>query len=441
MTSRPEVAEPQPWSFPLPAHHRLSNGIPVVLHQLPGQHVISTTVVIRADLGAEPAAHEGITSLLAQLLTEGSHAHPGERFAELLENNGAAMGHQVSADGVQILMDVPATHLAPALGLVAEAVQAPELADVDVARHQQLRLAAIAQVEANSAALANREHRRRILAEDVRAGRPTGGDRTQVSSLTPDLVRDWATSLLSPDRVTLVVGGDLGPDVLALLEAAFGDWTAPATPQTTSVLAPGLPGCTIIDRPGSVQADVRIGGWGVDRTDPRWPDIRLASHAVGGGFNSRLNTVLREEKGFTYGVRLGFGPQRQGGWFSTSGSFRTEVVGEAMRLAREILAADADIDADEIDQARRYLTGITPLQYATADGVVDQTTLQLLMDLPDDYLDRAQAKLLDVTPESATAAYRQIVDVTALTSVVVGDAESLLPQLSEAGFDPAVVQI
>src|SRR5690606_9500256 len=194
-----------------------------------------------------------------------------------------------------------------------------------------------------------------ILAADVRAGRPTGGDRSQVRSITPDLVRDWAASLLTPDRITLVVGGDLDPQVLDLLEASFGDWTGPATSTTTSTLRPGLPGVTIIDRPGSVQADVRIGGWGIDRSDPRWPDIRLASHAVGGGFNSRLNTVLREEKGFTYGVRLAFGPQRQGGWFTTSGSFRTEVVGEAMVLARELLAAEAAITADEIDQARRYL--------------------------------------------------------------------------------------
>src|SRR5690606_37905692 len=133
------------------------------------------------------------------------------------------------ADGVQVLMDVPATHLAPALGLVAEAVRAPELSDADVARHQQLRLGAIAQVEANSSALANREYRRRILAADVRAGRPTGGDRSQVRSITPDLVRDWAASLLTPDRITLVVGGDLDPQVLDLLEASFGDWTGPAT--------------------------------------------------------------------------------------------------------------------------------------------------------------------------------------------------------------------
>lgn len=441
---RPEVADPPPWSFPLPQHHRLSNGIPVVLHHLPGQHVISTTVLIDHSLANEPAEHEGITAMAARLLTEGTQAHPGERFAELLDNNGAAMGHQLSTDGLQILMDVPTTNLAPALDLVAEAVLGPELSPGDVNRHKELRLAEIAQLEAHSAGLASREFRRRVLSNTDRAGRPNGGDRDQVASLTPELVRDWADSLLRPEHTTIVIGGDLGAteadrdDLLALLEARFGTWTGPHAPITHPDLHPGRPGCTVIDRPGAVQADLRIGGWGIDRSDPRWPGIRVASHAVGGGFNSRLNTVLREEKGFTYGIRLGFTPQRSGGWFTTSGSFRTEVVGEAMSLAREILAAPDDITAAEVVDAQRYLTGITALQYATADAVVDQTSLQLMMGLPDDYLTRAQEALVAVDADAATTAYREIVDPDRLTCVIVGDAEALVPQLADAGFDPQV---
>ena len=50
---------------------------------------------------------------------------------------------------------------------------------------------------------------------------------------------------------------------------------------------------------------------------------------MGGAFLSRLNKVLREERGYTYGVRLGFMPLRQGGSFAVQGSFRTEVVADA----------------------------------------------------------------------------------------------------------------
>lgn len=450
MTSlpRPEVTPPAPWSFPQPEHHRLRNGIEVLLHHLPGQHVISTTVLLDHELAGEPRASEGVTAMVARLLTEGTVAHPGERFAELLENCGAAMGHDVGQTGVQVMMDVPAPNLDPAVALVAEAVRHPELGADDVHRHVDLRLAEIAQRAANSAATATVEFRRRVVGSEHRVGRPVGGETDQVQHLTPELVRSWADEVLRPDRTRIVVGGDLGggtgPDtagVLALLEERFGDWDTgePSDAVEHPTPGPGAPGCTVVDRPGAVQADVRLGGWGVDRFDPRWPALRVAGYAMGGAFNSRLNTVLREEKGYTYGVRLGFTPLRSGGWFAAQGSFRTEVVGDAVALAREILDVRTDgFTADEVRDAQQYLTGATPLQYATADGVVDQAALQLLMGLPDDYLDQSLAAVLSVDPDLASEGYASVVDPDRLTCVVVGDAAAVVPQLEAAGLSPTV---
>ena len=446
---RPEVTPPAPWSFPRPSHHRLGNDIEVLLHDLPGQHVISTTVVVEHSLSAEPTSSEGVTAMVARLLTEGTVDHPGERFAELLENCGAAMGQDVGQSGVQVLMDVPATHVTTAIPLLAAAVRRPELTAADVGRHIELRLAEIAQRTANSAATATVEFRRRVVDDADRAGRPVGGEVAQVESLSPELVRAWAGDMLLPSRTRIVVGGDLGgttgPDVagvLAALEESFGDWTADATSHAVHHPTPGAgaPGCTVVDRPGAVQADVRLGGWGVDRFDPRWPGLRVASYAIGGAFNSRLNTVLREEKGYTYGARLGFSPLRSGGWFAAQGSFRTEVVGDAVRLARDILdARSAGITGDEVRDAQQYLTGATPLQFATADGVVDQTSLQLVMGLPDDYLDQSLGQVLQVGPDQATEAYTSGVDPERLTCVVVGDADAVVPQLEAAGLAPSVL--
>ena len=83
----------------------------------------------------------------------------------------------------------------------------------------------------------------------------------------------------------------------------------------------------LVDRPGAVQADVRLGGFGIDQPDPRWSAISVASYAMGGAFLSRLNAVLREGKGYTYGVRMNFGPLR------TSGSFAVQAPSEP-RLCR-----------------------------------------------------------------------------------------------------------
>jgi predicted Zn-dependent peptidase len=190
-----------------------------------------------------------------------------------------------------------------------------------------------------------------------------------------------------------------------------------------------------VHRPGAVQADLQLGGFGIDRTDPRWPDISVASYIMGGAFLSRLNGVLREQLGYTYGVRMGFQPLRSGGTFAVSGSFRTEVIGDALDRARTLLSINEEPFTErEVRDAVTYFTGVSPLRYATADGVVDQAAVQALALLPDDYLDRRLARLREVTPESAAAAYRSLVDPDQLTLAIAGDADKITEPLKDAGF-------
>ena len=88
----------------------------------------------------------------------------------------------------------------------------------------------------------------------------------------------------------------------------------PTSASAPRVAAAAAASCQLIDRPGSVQADVRLGRFTIDRADPRWADLQLAVHALGGAFLSRLNNVLREEKGYTYGVHAVNVPLRAGGY-------------------------------------------------------------------------------------------------------------------------------
>ncbi|MDN5724526.1 MAG: insulinase family protein [Propionibacteriales bacterium] len=443
MTSTPErpvVADPTPWSFPIPVRSRLDNGLEIAVHHLPGQHVISATLLLDHSTDVEPAEQEGVTSMVGRTLTEGTRTHAGERFGELLANEGAAMGTAVGTDGIQVMIDVPAPRLEAALGLLADAVRRPALTDDDVRRQVALRRADIAQAKANSAATATTEYRRRIIDPALRASRPVGGEDETVAAITGRAVRDVHASSFGPLRSTLVIGGDFATDPTALIDTVFGDWTGDAGPADHPRTTGGPQTAVIIDRPGAVQADIRLGGWSVDRYDPRWPALRVAAYPMGGSFTSRLNGQLREEKGYTYGVHLVFTPLRSGGYFTVQGSFRTDVVGAALTEAREILRVDErPFTNEELQAAKNFFAGVSPLQYSTADAVVDQTVLQQTMDLPDDYLDQNLTKVLAVTPEQATDAYNSIVDVNELTLVLVGDADALSADVTAAGFEVEVV--
>ncbi len=433
---RPDVAPPALWSFPTATEQQLTNGMRVIVDDLPRQKVISAALVLDVPLSAENRSIEGVATICSRCLDEGTQQHPGEQFARALEGAGGSFGIDVGLSGLQLIMDVPAGRLDRVTSLFAEAVRTPALTDPDISRHINLRLAEIEQARANSAQSASIAFRSSLFSADSRASRMNGGEPETLRTLTSDAVRAFHAEQFDPSRATLLIGGDFESDPLTIVESAFGGWVSQSQrmithrPQTAADRT-----AVIIDRPGAVQADLRFGGFGIDRRDPRWAALTVAGHAVGGAFLSRLNSVLREERGYTYGVSLTFNPMRTGGSFAMQGSFRTEVAAAALAEAQLLLdIADRPITAAEVDNAQRYYAGVSPLRFATADGVVDQRAAQLLAALPADYIDRHAAALRQVTPETASQAYAEIVRVADLSLVVVGDADLLVEPLASAGF-------
>jgi predicted Zn-dependent peptidase len=407
----------------------------VLTYQLPGQYVISARLVLDLPLSLEQRDREGVATICARTLDEGTRSHGGEEFAELLETEGAGFGVDLSLAGFEAVLDVPATRLDRALELFAEAVTEPTLVDEDVNRHVQLRLAEIEQAQANSAQTASIAFRNAIFDASSRASRMNGGEPETVAQINPEVVRRFHRDHYGPNGSTLVLAGDFLSDPVALAETFLGSWMNDTAPAAHQRPVPAQPRSLLIDRPGAVQADVRMGAVGIDRLDPRWADISVASYAMGGAFLSRLNAMLREEKGYTYGVRMQFSPMRSGGSFAVHGSFRTEVVSDALVRTRALLDISAQpFTQQEVDEAVAFFTGVSPLRYATADGVADQAATQLLALLDEDYVDQNLAALRAVTPESAATAYAELVRPEDLTLVVVGDAAVIGDPLQAAGF-------
>lgn len=441
MPSRPAVVPPQPWAFPPARVAQLDNGLTVRLHHLPGQHVLSAGLLMDVPLTSEPAHREGVAGVWAAAFTEGTQTHPGTRFADAVEDCGAVIEASVGFGYAQALLDVPATRLAPALGLLAEAVTEPSLADADVARHARLEAAHLTQRLATGPGAANHAVRGAVIAPAYRASRSALGLPETLASITGPDVRSWRGATHGPRGSVLVIAGEIGDSALDEAAAAFGDWRNPGQATLHHETPAGRPRVVhLIDRPGSVQADVRWGWFTTDRRDPRWPALQLASNALGGAYLSRLNKVLREERGFSYGVSLANVPMRTGGFSYAGGAFRTEVVGEALALMPGLLdVAPTPITDAELIRARDYLIGTTPLHYATAGGVTGGVLTLLAAGLDTEHVGAQLEAYRTTTADQASAAASALIDVRAGSLVVVGDAQSLERPLREAGWAPTII--
>lgn len=436
---RPAVSAPAPWSFPTHTHTQLPNGLTLWCFDRPGQHVITAALTLALPLASEPRDREGVAALTASVLDQGTRTHPGTTFADAVEACGAALEASVGYQATQIYLNVPASRLDAGLALLAEAITQPELADAEVEREKALMLAQIDQEQANSNALADLGLRRALFVPTMRQARRRTGEADTLAQVTGDDVRAFHAAHLGPRGATLVVAGALDTDIVDRVAAVFGSWT-PQPSDPAPVVAPAMapPRAVLIPRPGAVAADVRLAHPGIDRHDPGWAATLLGMHVLGGAFLSRLNKVLREEKGFTYGVRADNRGLRTGGYAVMSASFRTDVAADAVATAVELLdVASRPFTDDELTDARTYLDGVQALQLVTAEDVCSAASHLAALGLDPTFVDATRAAYDRVTPADATAACTRVLPPRDLTVVVVGDP-ALAEGLRGIGIDVEV---
>jgi predicted Zn-dependent peptidase len=424
---RPEVSPPEPWSFPDARRSQLANGLGVVGYDIPGQYVISACLAVPMPLEREPRDREGIATIMARTLDEGTALHTAEEFAELLERKGIALGAGVSDAGLVVNLDVSKAHLSEALDLLSQAVREPAFPAKEVSRHIKSRLAEIDQERAVPGQRAAIEFIATYFDAEERASRPTAGTKSTVSMITAqDLVAFHAANVV-PSGSTLVIAGDLsGIDVFSEIEQALGGWKGAAAELVEPREAARAADATrvvFLDRPGSVQTEFYVGCPGPDHSaEGGWAPYQVLGFVVGGSPNARVDAVLREEKGFTYGIRSGFRPRRRGGMFLTSGSVRADSTVEALGLLLDILdKAREGFTAEETKAGVDFIGKTAPGRYATADTVAEEAAALSLEGLTTEFTTANLLALGDVDAAGLAAAYDRYVNGE-WTVIIVGDA-------------------
>ncbi|MFD7089960.1 M16 family metallopeptidase [Streptomyces sp. NPDC056730] len=452
---RPTAGEARPWAFPAPGRGALDNGLTVLRCDRPGQQVVAVEINLDAPLDAEPEGLDGIATIMARAFSEGTDKRSAEEFAAELERCGATLDAHADHPGVRISLEVPVSRLPKALGLLAEALRAPAFADSEVERLVRNRLDEIPHETANPGRRAAKQLSKELFPASSRMSRPRQGTEETVERIDAAGVRAFYEAHVRPATATAVIVGDLtGVDLDKILADTLGTWTGDtvAPRPMPPVTADDTGRVVIVDRPGAVQTQLLIGRIGADRHDRVWPAQVLGTYCLGGTLTSRLDRVLREEKGYTYGVRA-FGqvlrssaPDAPGGaagaaMLAISGSVDTASTGPALDDLWKVLrtlAAEGLTDAER-DVAVQNLVGVAPLKYETAASVASTLADQVEQFLPDDFQAQLYARLAETGTVEATAAAVNAFPVDRLVTVLVGDAAQIKEPVTALGIGEVTV--
>jgi zinc protease len=161
----------------------------------------------------------------------------------------------------------------------------------------------------------------------------------------------------------------------------------------------------------------------------------------GGLFDSRLNRLLREERGYTYGVRSEFDLRRAAGPFGVRLAVESAVTAPAVADVMEQLdrVRQAVPEPAELDAARDYLVGVFPLRFETSAQVAAAIAGLVIQGLPDDELDRYRPTIAAVTAEAALEAARRHIHPEAASIVIVGDVSTFEDDIRSADYGPVEI--
>jgi zinc protease len=450
LAERPQPGAPRDYDFPTVTGRTLSNGVSLVIADLPGRPLVSASLILTGGAVEEPPDKAGAMVLAARALTEGTERHDAIALTEAAERLGASLHAEAGWDALTVGVDVPASRLEPALELVAEVLLEPTFPEAEVERLRDERLNDLLQAQADPRRRVEEAFVGTIYTADSPYHRPSGGTRETVEGLTAGNLRTTYQRTLRPERATLVIGGDLrGLDVDGVAERLFGTWSSRAgdaaeTPDAaiddTGTSVGRL--VRVVHRPGSVQTEIRVGHRGLPRRIADFHAVSVMSAILGGLFNSRLNMKLREEKGYTYGAGAGFDMRRGAGPFASRAAVNTEVTVPAIvdMLAELTRMRDVPVDEAELVAARDFLIGVFPLRFETAGAVVGALGSLAVHGLGVEELIGYRVNIEAVDVAAVAAAARSHLHVDEASIVLVGDVDAFGPSLEAAGLGRIVIE-
>jgi zinc protease len=425
----PAPSHPRPYRFPEVIREELPNGLRLRMAPAHGAPLITVRAVVHAGAEHDPADKPGLAVFTGEMLEEGAAGKTSMEIAELVASMGAALYCGADWDASLVSVDSLSRHLDRSVGLLADLLQRPSFPPHELERMRAERLTAIRQQKDDPAVVAGQLFNRFVFG-GTPYGNPSVGTEESIGALQRSDVESFYARHYAPNNTSIVLTGDFEVERgRELAAAAFRAWQKRDRAVHEPPKAKGVAGAQVflIDRPSSVQSEVRVGHVGVARSCEDYFPLVVMNAILGGVFTSRLNLNLRERHAFTYGIRSAFSFRRSAGPFVVSTAVRNEVTPAAIReiLAELRAIRDGDLSADEMAVAKNYLEGVFPATVESAHDLASRVQEMELYGLPNDYFDSYRERILAVDAEAIRRVATKYLDPAKVAIVVVGKASDI----------------
>ena len=428
----PPPLQARPLNLPHHVETKLANGLGLVVVEDKRLPLTSVRLAFRSGDANDPADLPGLSDMMSHLLSEGTETRTSRQIAEQVERLGATLTVGSGSDFTTVAASALSPYTEDVLELLADVTLSPIFPqnEIDLARENTKQL--LIQQRAQPNFLASERLSQVIFGEHPYSRvSPTP---ESLDALTRDDLVKFRESTFIPNNAVMIIVGDVdSAEITRRIEELLGNWKPGQAPDLSF---PALPEhksrkAYLVDRPGSAQSNIVIANYGITRTNPDYFPLLVMHTILGANASSRLFMNLREEKGYTYGAYSNLDARRLAGTFRATAEVRTAVTGASLKeffYELERIGTE-QVSAEELRNAKSYLTGVFPIRIETQDGLIDQLVSIRMYDLPDDYLQTYRDRINEINAEDIQRVAQKYIRPNEAAVVIVGDAKEVSEQV------------
>ena len=433
----PRPLPPREFTFPPYEVRELANGMRVLIVLHHEQPAVTMRLLVGAGAAQDPAKKSGTANLVASLLDQGTTTRSAQQIADQIDSIGGLMGVGSGTDLSNAFVVVMKDSFSLGMDLLNDVVRNPQFAQEEIDRQKQQVISSL-QVNSNDPDYVASTLFDRLVYGFHPYGLPGSGTPESLQGITRQDLQAFHAQHFVPNNMILAIVGDVTSDeAFANAQRVFGNWQRGTVPAWKPIEPPPpTRRVIVVDKPDSVQTEVRVGQLAIPRKHPDYLAWDLAVKILGGEGANRLQRVLRNERGLTYGASAETQAMKQAGDFVAETDTRTETTGEVLRLTVEEFSKlqRQRVFERELADAQAYLSGSFPLTVETPNQLATLILNSVFYELPLDEVSTMGKRVSSVTPDDVQRVAQQYIRPDRLSIVLVGNAKAFVPQLRAAGF-------
>lgn len=429
------------WAPPAPEVSTMENGSDLwVIHdrELP---LISLRIVFPGGAVTDPENASGAAFMAGLLMEEGAGDKDSLEMTKAFGLLAASASIDVDNQAIIASLDVASDRFDEAYALLVDELVRPALNREDYERIQYQQILSLEESREDGPSLAA-EVAKTLHFGDSLYSRPVGGTPDGIRALTFEAVKDAYLRLIRPTGATFVVVGDVDKETIAdRLLGPLEGWEGKLDEPVKAETANGRSGLFVVSDPGASQTAIRVMGKGPKAGHVDRLSASASAVVIGGSFTSRLNYLLREQKGYTYGAWATFVCERDYGYFTGGSNVRADATVPALQdMIGVFQSAGVGFDADDEMKARSQAFTDEVGEAASRSNLASVFAERVGDGLRSDGWAKELELTMSATAMDMQGMGQQFMNPDELTIVLAGDVDTVLPALDEAGLSYTVIE-